>query len=451
MMALQQAKDILDAEMTGEDVDFTAVSTDTRSLKAGDLYVALQGDRFDGHEYIDQAKQAGAVAAVVDRPVITDLPYLKVENTRKALGQLAAAWRQLFKGKVAGVTGSNGKTTVKEMIAAILKKQGDVLATSGNYNNDIGLPLTLLRMKNEDFAVIEMGANHSGEISYLTKITRPDVALITNAGPAHLDGFGSIKGVAEAKGEIYQGLNENGVAIINKDDSYADYWLSICGVKNIIGFSMRDSSAEVYGEWHKDSSKNMMLVSISAGESYPEKLEICLQVPGIHNLMNALAAISVAVSLSIPGEKIQSALNEFSPVKGRLNVHDAGSGLSVIDDTYNANPASLKAGIDVLIDMPGEHWLVLGDMGELGEEERRLHFDAGLKARVGGVTCLLAVGDASRHAVEAFGSNAHFFQDKASLIKYIKENQPEELGILVKGSRFMKMEEVVESLIEGAG
>lgn len=451
MMALQQAKEILNAEMNGEDVEFRSVSTDTRSLKAGDLYIALQGERFDGHDYLVEAEKAGAVAAIIAREVETALPYLKVEDTRKALGKLAAGWRQKFAGKVVGVTGSNGKTTVKEMIAAILTKQGSVLATRGNFNNDIGLPLTLLRMENEDYAVIEMGANHSGEIAYLTDVTRPDIALITNAGPAHLDGFGSLKGVAEAKGEIYQGLGANGIAIINRDDSYAEYWESICKISNIVGFSMTDKSAEVFGKWQKCESDEVMRVSISTGNIYQHPLEIRLQVPGVHNLMNALAAISVAVSLQVPGEKIEQALNEFEPVKGRLNIHKVRAGFSVIDDTYNANPASLKAGLDVLTELPGEHWLVLGDMGELGEEERRLHFDAGIKARMGGVTCLLALGDASRHAVEAFGSNAYFFEDRESLIEYIKNNQPEELGLLVKGSRFMHMEEIVESLIKRIG
>ena len=448
MMALQQATEILNAELHGKNVEFNRVSTDTRSIKPGDLYVALQGERFDGHDYIEEAKKAGAIAAVVHKEITTSLPYIKVSDTRKALGDLAAGWRRGFKGSVVAVTGSNGKTTVKEMIAAVLGEQGSVMATAGNFNNDIGLPLTLLRMAKEKFAVIEMGANHPGEISLLTGITKPDIALITNAGSAHLDGFGSVKGVATAKAEIYQGLSENGIAVINKDDEYSDYWMSLCEEYKTIEFSMKDKTVSVYGDWEQTLSGGELKVALTKENKKRETFVVDLKVHGIHNAMNALAAISIAEALDVSKEKIVKALNGFKSVKGRLNIQQVNEGLRVIDDTYNANPASLAAGINVLNGMSGEHWLVLGDMGELGGDEERFHFDAGMNARESGVDKLLAVGESSKHAVDAFGENAKFFESKNELVSYIKQHKLEELTILIKGSRFMRMEQIVDSIIE---
>lgn len=448
MMALQQATEILNADLHGKNVEFKSVSTDTRSIKPGDLYVALQGERFDGHDYIEEAEKAGAIAAIVHKEIPTNLPYIKVSDTRKALGDLAAGWRKEFEGSVIAVTGSNGKTTVKEMIAAILQEQGSVIATAGNFNNDIGLPLTLLRMKKEKFAVIEMGANHPGEISLLTGITKPDIALITNAGSAHLDGFGSVKGVATAKAEIYEGLGVNGVAVINKDDEYSDYWLSLCKQYKTLHFSMKNKSSPVYGEWQQTLSGGELKVVLSRESKKVETFSVGLKVHGIHNAMNALAAIAVAEALNVSKDKIVKALDGFKSVKGRLNLQQVSTGLRIIDDTYNANPASLEAGINVLNELPGEHWLVLGDMGELGGNEASFHFDAGMKAKKSGVDKLLAVGDSSQHAVEAFGENAKFFNNKNELVSYIKQHKLEELTILIKGSRFMHMEQIVESIIK---
>lgn len=444
-MALLQASEILNGIMQGSDIEFSAVSTDTRSLQPGDLYVALDGENFDGHDYLAQAEKAGAAAAIVHKNVQTNLPRIKVENTRKALGRLAAAWRQSFSGSVVAVTGSNGKTTVKEMTAAILSEQGDVLATQGNFNNDIGLPLTLLRMAQEKYAVIEMGANHSGEIAYLTSITKPDVAVITNAGPAHLEGFGSIKAVAEAKGEIYQGLTEQGVAVVNLDDKYATYWLDLNAHRNALTFSMLNTTANVCGSWLATKIGGELHVKIDGDE-----LVIHLQLHGLHNAMNALAAIAIAETLQVPRNKIVKALSEFRSVRGRLDFHQVSDTLLVIDDTYNANPASLKAGIEVLGELSGEHWLILGDMGELGDGAQRIHFDAGAHAKESGVDKLLAVGDASRNAVEAFGDGAIFFETKDDLVAFVQQHKSEILNILVKGSRFMHMEEIVDSLMKGA-
>lgn len=445
MMSLQQATDILNGKLQGDNTEFSSVSTDTRSLQPGDLYIALDGERFDGHNYIDQAEQAGAAAAIVHKNVQTKLPTIKVEDTRKALGDLAAAWREAFNGDVVAITGSNGKTTVKEMTAAILTRHGEVLATKGNFNNDIGLPLTLLRMRQEEFAVIEMGANHPGEISYLTHITKPDVAVITNAGPAHLEGFGSIQGVAKAKGEIYQGLSSQGVAVVNLDDDYSEYWLSLNSNRNVITFSMGKKIADICGTWKATQEGGDLEVNIAG-----EELIINLQLHGLHNAMNALTAIAIAEALKLSRSKMVKALNEFSSVGGRLDFKQAGESLRVIDDTYNANPASLNAAINVLCELEGQHWLVLGDMGELGDEGQSLHFDAGVKARDTGVDKLLAVGDVSRHAVEAFGEGAVFFESKDKLVKFVKQHKSEMLNVLVKGSRFMHMEEIVDSLVKEA-
>ena len=445
MMALTEASKVLNGTLQGENRSFSNVSTDTRHIQAGDLYVALHGENFDGHDYIEQAKQAGAVAAVVEKNTTSSLPLIKVENTRKALGELAAEKRRNFTGKLVAVTGSNGKTTVKEMLTAITEKQGTVLATQGNFNNDIGLPLTLLRMQQEDFAIIEMGANHHGEILNLTSIARPDVALINNAAQSHLEGFGSVKGVAEAKGEIYQGLNETGTAVINLDDAFSSYWLELAKDKKCVTFSMLKKDADVFGEWKHTETGGELSVKVDE-----KTFTVNLNVFGLHNGMNALAAVAVSRELGISNKNIQAGLSCFSAVKGRLNFHKLKNNVTLIDDTYNANPSSLFAGIQVLCELPGDSWLVLGDMGELGDDTQRIHFDVGLYARKSGVTRLLTVGESSHYAAEAFGDGAIQFSTKNEMVSFIQQNQSEALGILVKGSRFMKMEQVVELLIKGA-
>ena len=448
MMSLVRASQVLNATLHGEDDVFDSVSIDTRSLNPGALYFAIKGENFDGHDFLIKAQQAGAVAAVVSKLDAANsnefkLPQIQVSDTRKALAKLATAWRQDFNGAVIGVTGSNGKTTVKEMIAAILAKQGSVLATRGNFNNEIGLPLTLLRMNlTEKFAVIEMGANHHGEIAELSGITRPDVALITNAGPAHLEGFGSIKGVAEAKGEIYSGLKDDGTAVINADDDYAGYWISSCKNKNTIRFSLDDDTAEVKGEWKSTNTGGILSIS-----AMNQQCEINMPLPGRHNAMNALAATAAAMAVGATLEDVKKALSEFKPVKGRLNICEMDTGGCLINDTYNANPGSLDVALEVLNNLSGEHWLVLGDMGELGNDSEQLHFDMGEKVFASGVDRLLAIGENSMSAVKAFGDKAVHFKSHEKLIDYLKANMHAELNILIKGSRYMKMEQVVEALM----
>lgn len=447
MMSLIQASQMLGATLYGKDDTVSSVSIDTRSLKTGALYFALQGENFDGHDFLAKAQHAGAVAVVVNKRSQAntdefDLPQIQVKDTRKALAQLAAAWRQKFNGTVIGITGSNGKTTVKEMTAAILATQGDVLATQGNFNNNIGLPLTLLNMTlTEKFAVIEMGANHHGEIAELSGIARPDIALITNAGAAHLEGFGSIKGVSEAKGEIYSTLIEGGVAVINADDKYADYWLSLCAGKKIIRFALDNNDAEVKGEWWATATGGVLTINIAE-----QQCEINLPVPGRHNAMNALAATAAAVTAGVSLDDVKDALEEFNAVAGRLNIYRTAAGVCLINDTYNANPDSLAVALNVLNEMPGERWLVLGDMGELGEDSARVHADVGIKVKAMGINRLLATGENSVAAVKEFGDGAVHFDSHETLIKYLKAHVHSDLNILIKGSRYMKMEQIVDAL-----
>ncbi|MFW2373375.1 MAG: UDP-N-acetylmuramoyl-tripeptide--D-alanyl-D-alanine ligase [Gammaproteobacteria bacterium] len=445
MMSLQQASQVLNGDIRGTDCEFFHVSNNSRNIQAGDLYVALKGDRFDGHKFVADAGSKGAVAAMVEIYQDVDMPQLKVADCHQALGKLAAAWRQSYSGVVVGITGSNGKTTVKEMTAAILQQKGKVLATQGNLNNDIGMPLTLLELSaDDDFAVIEMGANHRGEIHYLSQICGPDVALITNAGPAHLEGFGSLEGVAEAKGEIYSGLTQAGIAIINADDGFAEYWASLCADKKIIRFAL-DKQADVEGQWRANDQGGELTIKTSRASC-----QFQLMVPGQHNAMNALAACAAAMAAGVELQHVEKALSEFRSVKGRLNIIQAGSGVRLIDDTYNANPGSLKAGIDVLKALSGEHWLVLGDMGELGAETERLHRQAGWDARNMKVEKLLATGENSQAAVQAFGEQGYFFPTQDELIAFIKQSLHENVNLLIKGSRAMQMEKVVEALTEGA-
>ena len=443
-MTLSTAAQMIQANLHGNDISFSSVSNDTRSLTTGALYVAIRGENFDGHEFLQQAQNAGAVAAMVDQVCDHALPQLVVADTRNGLGQLAAVWRQQFTGKVIGVTGSNGKTSVKEMIAAILGQylgqRGSVLATRGNYNNDIGLPLTLLRLRSEAYAVIEMGANHGGEIAGLTALARPDVAVVNNAGQAHLEGFGSLEGVARGKGEIYGGLQPGGVAIINADDGFASYWLSLNNKRRCLTFGMT-TRADVQGEWQPHETGGVLHVTTEDGV-----VDIRLPVPGRHNAMNALAAIAATAALGISLDAAGAGLEAFVPVKGRLNFRRTPQGARLIDDTYNANPSSLKVGLQVLCDLPGEPWLVLGDMGELGDNSLGLHTAAGELARQIGVQKLLAVGDNSRAAVTAFGDNGRHFASYEALIAALHSELHSAVNVLVKGSRSMRMERVVIAL-----
>lgn len=451
MMLLSQAAQVLGAKMVGSDVQFTSVSTDSRKIEAGNLFIALRGENFDGAAFVESAARDGAVAAVINADSFAGpapCPLLRVEDTRLALGRLAAYWRMQFDLPLVALTGSNGKTTVKEMLAAILREAaGDgesVLATQGNLNNDIGMPLTLLRLNAcHRYAVIEMGMNHAGEIDYLTQIARPDVAVVNNASGAHLAGLGSVEGVARAKGEIFAGLRDNGTAVINADDDYAPLWRKLAGSHATLEFGLGDQPS-IHGTWQAREFGAHVAVFTPHGE-----FAVDLRVPGVHNVRNALAATAAAVALHIPPEKIAAGLDKFGGVAGRLQRKAGKRGAVLIDDTYNANPSSMRAAIDVLAQAHGERILVMGDMGELGEDAARLHAETGAYARAAGIQRLLALGELSREAVRAFGSGAQHFNDAASLCAVLEREMGQGVTVLVKGSRFMKMERVVSGSIQG--
>lgn len=447
-MQLSEAAAMINAEHIGDDAFFSSVSTDTRSLSNNDLFIAICGEKYDGHDYISQAKDNGAVAAMVSRRLQDILPMLLVPDTRLGLGQLASVWRDQRELSLVAITGSNGKTTVKEMLASILSQQGKVLATKGNLNNDIGMPLTLLEMQDQhQFAVIEMGANHQGEINYLSGLAKPDVALITNAGAAHLEGFGSIEGVAQAKGEIFSGLGLNGIAVINADDAFADYWKDLVSEYRVLTFGT-DKKADLQADWKVVNGRTEVRIVTPMGE-----IKVQLQLPGRHNVMNALAAATVAYALDVDNEKIRTGLERTQTVKGRLQLRESANGMNVLDDTYNANPSSLKAALDVLSSFSGRKWLILGDMAELGESSEDLHRQAGVQALESGVERLYLTGRYSKVAAESFGAGAQFIEDRSQLAETVCADWNNKKGnrgvVLVKGSRSMHMEEVVDLLMAG--
>ena len=442
-LRVQELARLLDGELTGADATFTAVSIDSRRLAAGALFVALTGPNSDGHAFIAAAREQGAVAALVSRFVADPLPQVRVTDPRLALGRLGAAWRSRFTGPLIALTGSNGKTTVKEMIAAILRQRGPTLATEGNLNNDLGVPLTLLRLRTKHaYAVIELGANHPGEIAGLTRLARPDVAIINNAGPCHLEGFGDVAGVARGKGEIFQGLGPEGIAIINRDDPYADYWRGLNPGRQIIDFGL-DQPAAVRGELLDAASGQFQLIT-PAGE-----MTVQLPLPGRHNLRNALAAAAATGAVGASLDDIRRGLESLCGVGGRLQRLPGRHGGAVIHDAYNANPASLAAALDTVGTGPGEHWLVLGDMYELGPTAEELHAESGRAARASGFSRLYALGEHSRAAVAAFGAGAAHFADAEALISELSDALPQNGAsptVLIKGSRGMRMERVVAAL-----
>ena len=454
MMLLSEAANILGGALVGTDVRFNAISTDSRAIAQGDLFIALHGERFDGSEYVDAAAEIGAVAAMVNKVSyhrnklshgdFTGCPLLLVEDTKLALGQLAAHWRKQFNIALVGITGSNGKTTVKEMLGSILREHtGDtdeVLVTKGNLNNDIGMPLTLLKLRAAHrYAVIEMGMNHPGEIDYLTRIASPDVVLVNNAASAHLAGLGTVEAVACAKGEIFSGLTQQGIAVINADDEFAPMWRENAGAHRMIAFGL-ESKSQVHATWRSQNFGATAEVATPQGN-----FSIELQVPGGHNVRNALAATAAAIALNIPLSAIASGLNNFSGVAGRLQRKPALHGAVLIDDTYNANPASLLAAMKVLAQAKGnKKILVLGDMGELGADAPHLHAEIGAEARGLGIQKLLALGDLSSYAVDEFGDGATHFKRIEDLLACLEQHLDTDTAVLVKGSRFMKMERVVQ-------
>ena len=451
MMRLSEAAQAIAGEVRGAEAAFLSVGTDTRTLQRGALFVALRGDRFDGHDFARFALENGAAAVMVDTRfdpeasgLGADAPLLVVEDTRLGLGKLAAAWRNRFDIPLIAVTGSNGKTTVKEMLAAILRSEtgaaAAVLATEGNMNNDIGMPLTLLRLRaTHRYAVIEMGMNHLGEIDYLTHLAAPTVALVNNAQAAHVGEVGSVENIARAKGEIFSGLRPSGIAVINADDTFAAMWRELNAGREVMDFGL-EHAARVSGRYALLAAGAQLEIEL------PEAtLSVRLQVPGLHNVRNALAASAAAVAANVGAHAIAEGLGAFSGVPGRLHTKAVLHGATLIDDTYNANPGSVRAAIDVLADAAGEKILVLGDMGELGADSAKLHDEIGAYAKEKGIDALFCLGEMSRHTAQAFGANAWHFERIQELLADLENRLGPTVTVLVKGSRFMEMERVVKS------
>ena len=420
-----------------EDRVITSIVTDSRKVEYGCLFAALPGSQVDGHDFARSAVDMGALALLVSRRLEIAVPQLVVEDVLAALGRIAQFLRDRLDPLVLGITGSNGKTTVKEMLASILRQQGEVLATQGNFNNELGVPLTLFRLQEKHrYAVLEMGASKSGDIAYLASIARPDIGLVTNIGPAHLQGFGSEEGVARAKGELYGALPASGCAVLNGDEPWCELWRDINTAGRVLTFGEGvDLDISI------DIRQVTPRIHTPAGA-----FDLNLSLPGRHNLVNAAAATAAAFALDVPLENICRGLETVKPVPGRLNLIHVDAGWTVIDDTYNANPASLYSALQVLSGMQGAAWLVLGDMKELGQDSRKLHAEVGESARAMGVSRIFAVGEMSLLTVDAFGAGGQHFSDQSALVDALKRELRPGVNCLVKGSRSMGMERVVQSI-----
>ncbi|MBT4519968.1 MAG: UDP-N-acetylmuramoyl-tripeptide--D-alanyl-D-alanine ligase [Halieaceae bacterium] len=441
---LSELEQPLEGRLIGRDNQVKGVSTDSRKLNLGDLFVALRGDYFDGHKYLEQARAAGAAGAVVSSEVDAPLSVLRVTDTQQALGRLGALNRNAFSGPLVAITGSSGKTTVKNMIDAVLSQRGATLATRGNFNNEIGVPLTLLELAPEhQFAVIEMGAARIGDIAWLSELGRPSVAMLLNALPAHLESFGSVEQIAEAKGEILDGLGVDDIAIINADQPWANQWRARVKQARVIDFGLAraaDVSATAIRSYGIDGISFTALTPV--GDT-----PVRIQLPGLHNVANALAAVAAGLACELTLAEIRRGLELVLPVAGRLSVARNASGATIIDDCYNANPASVRAALDLLAECPGKRTLILGAMKELGSGSDHLHHEIGSYAKDIGVDQLIGVGNELRSAVDAFGAGGSFFADRDQAIEAVRWMFTGEDTVLVKGSRSAGMEVVLNALL----
>ena len=433
--------------LAGADAEFSGVSIDTRTLERGQLFFALRGERFDGHAFLQAAAEKGAAAAVVERAGEYGLPQVVVRDVQAALTAFAGAWRRRCQALVFGVGGSNGKTTTKELLASILAQAGPTLATRGNLNNHIGVPLTLLSLlPSHRYAVIEMGANHPGEIAALAALAAPSIALVTNAGDEHLEGFGDLAGVAHAEGEMYAALPPDGTAVINADDPFHELWRTMARTVRVLRFGI-DSPAEarataIQGRIEAGTFATAFTLTLAG-----EQARVRLALAGRHNVLNALGAAAAAHAAGVGLATIVAGLERMHPVGGRLQLKAGPRGSWLIDDSYNANPSSVRAGIDVLCSLPGEHWLVLGEMAELGNQTEASHIGVGDYARRAGITRVFALGDAARHAVAAYGTRAIWYPDAASLAQAVAADIDTGVTVLIKGSRVNRLERVVDRLL----
>ena len=438
---------LVSGTLVGGDAEFFSVSIDTRTLLPGDLYVALAGEHFDGNQFVQQAFEKGACAAVVSTPDAAQSPSLLVADTTHALGELALLNRQRSQARVVAITGSQGKTTVKEMIGQILGVSRKVLVTRGNLNNHIGVPLTLLALDaSHECAVVELGASGLGEIARTVRLARPHVAVLTNASGTHLDGFGSLEGVVRTKGEIIDGLPADGTAVLNADDPHFSIWQARAGSRRVLRFGMQASSADCHAsDVQTDPLKGTCFTLYSpAGHC-----TITLGLLGVHNIVNALAASAASLAAGASLDDVRAGLALVRPVAGRLCLASALNGATLVDDTYNASPSSFRAAIDVLAAFPGRRIVIIGDMGELGADSALAHREVGEYARNKGIEALWATGPLSAHAAAGFGDGAVHFEKIARLISHALTNTNTQSSVLIKGSRSAAMERVVEKLISG--
>ncbi|QUM79051.1 UDP-N-acetylmuramoyl-tripeptide--D-alanyl-D-alanine ligase [Moritella sp. 5] len=439
----------LNSKLQGDDVVITHVSTDTRTIKVGDLFVALSGDNFDANSFVAKAAEQGAIAAIVTKKQAVDIPQIMVKDSRIALGLLGKMVREQVNPKVAALTGSNGKTTTKEMLAAILKQVAPTLATAGNFNNDIGVPLTLLRLQQEDqFAVMELGANHKKEIAYTTGLVLPDVVLINNVDAAHLEGFGDLQGIALAKSEILSGVKQQGMAVLNRDDKFYQYWLRKVDSQRHVNFSVVDESADYFAANIEFDSSGNPTFRLCTPDS---DCTINLGVAGRHNVANALAAAAMASCFGIDIKTIKLGLESMVSVQGRLKISQLTSRIRIIDDSYNANIASVKAAIDVLTHFKSTNVLVMGDMGELGVSTADMHQQVGHYAQQKQVDHVYTCGAVSREAALTAGVIGRAFLAQPALVDALVDlitTAPKEqmFTLLFKGSRSAKMEQAISLL-----
>lgn len=440
--SLEQVRERLQGNLVGDDRAFAQVVTDSRKCAAGDLFVALRGEHFDGHTFAADISESQAAAVMVERNVAAKVSQLIVRDCVEALGLLGRMNRERFQGPVVAITGSNGKTTVKEMVAAILSRQGQVCWTQGNLNNHLGVPLSLLRLSEaHQYGVFELGANHKGEIAYTVQLAQPDVAILNNAGDAHLEGFGSHQGIAEGKGEIIAGLPAQGIAILNRTSDYYDYWTTLVGGRKQLSFGW-NGAADVFA------------TDVTCAESFSEfnlhvpgrVLWVRLPLAGRHNVLNALAAAAATYALGVSPETIIAGLADVKTVGGRLRQCQTPEGALVIDDTYNASPASMKAGIDVLASLPGKRIAILGHMAELGDFAPQSHREIGAYAR-GRVDELWVMGQWAADYANGYGSDCVKLADVNEAVDRLKPCLAPRLAVLVKGSRSARMERVVNGIL----
>jgi len=445
-MKLSVIAKAISATLYGPDMELPMIAIDSRKIVGGELFIALKGENFDGHEYIEAALQKGAKAVIAARDPQTALDknatFLRVDDTTQALGALGAFWRSRFSLTTVGITGSCGKTTVKGMLESICKQQGKTLATKGNFNNHIGLPLTLLRLdETYQYGVIEMGASAIGEIEYLGKIAKPNVTLITNVLPAHLLGFGSLEGVAKAKGEIYDILPKDGIAVLNVDENFNDYWRTLIKNRKITTYGL-DHPADVF-------ARNIVMLPFSVQFDLcmaDTQQNVTIEIPGKHTILNALAAAAAGFAMDISLNHIVTGLAAFEGVPGRLRRIKGINGAWLIDDSYNANPGSMNAALDVLAGCQGKKLFVMGDMAELGEDAALYHEQIGQRAKENGIESLFAVGKLSQFAVKAFGQGGKSYLDKTLLVDDLKRQLTDQTIVLIKGSRSSGMEVVIHAL-----